>query len=167
VTRRALAIALMLALGAHVRVLGQPSSRLDRLDWLQGCWELVTPTQTIQENWIGPRAGSMLGMSRTMRDGKLVAYESIIIREHDGRLAYEAHPSGQPTATFMSTTLGAATVVFENPQHDFPQKIGYRRDGDALLAWTEGPVNGTTRRTEFPYHRVECGGPPVPGGGRP
>ena len=167
-TRRGLAIALVLALGAQARA--QAPSRLDRLAWLQGCWEVVTPTQTVQENWTSPRGGSMLGMGRTMRDGKLVEYESIIIREQGGRLVYEAHPSGQPTATFLSTTVGAATVVFENPQHDFPQKVGYRRDGDALLAWIEGSVNGAPRRSEFPYHRVECGGTPAPGapgGGRP
>lgn len=116
---------------------------------------------------MGPRGGSMLGMSRTVREGKLVAYESIIIREQDGRLAYEAHPAGQPTATFLSTAVGSASVLFENPQHDFPQKVGYQRKGDTLLAWIEGPANGTTRRTEFPYHRVQCAGSPAPGGGRP
>jgi hypothetical protein len=49
------------------------------------------------------------------------------------------------------------TVVFENPQHDFPQRVGYeRKGGDALLAWIEGTRNGQTRRVEFPYRRVAC-----------
>jgi hypothetical protein len=166
-TQGALAIALVLAAGALARVEGQPL-RLDRLAWLQGCWEFRAPGRVVQENWMSPRDGSMLGMSRTVGDGgKLLEYESIIIREQGSRLAYEAHPSGQPTSTFLSTSVGGATVLFENPQHDFPQKIGYRRDGDALHAWIEGSVNGTTRRTEFPYRRVQCAGTPAPGGGRP
>jgi len=49
-------------------------------------------------------------------------------------------------------------VVFENLQHDFPQRVGYKRDGDALLAWIEGPRNGQTRRIEFPYRKVGCAG---------
>ena len=160
-------IALVLAVGVVSGVHGQPASRLDRLAWLQGCWELTASGRTVQESWMGPRDGSMLGMSRTVEGGKMIGYESILIREQNGRLAYEAHPSGQPTATFLSTSVGEASVLFENPKHDFPQKIGYRRDGDALLAWIEGNANGAARRTEFPYHRVQCAGSPSPGGGRP
>ena len=159
-TCRAVAIAVVLAVGALARVDGQPAPRLDRLAWLQGCWEFTAPGRTVQENWTGPRDGSMLGMSRTVGGGKLLEYESILIREQGGRLAYEAHPSGQPTATFLSTSVGEASVLFENPQHDFPQKIGYRRDGDSLLAWIEGPADGQNRRVEFPYHRVQCAGTP-------
>jgi hypothetical protein len=46
--------------------------------------------------------------------------------------------------------------VFENPQHDFPQRVGYRRDGDTMLAWVEGMASGKPRRVEFPYRRVAC-----------
>lgn len=155
--RRALALSLLVVLGAS-RAQAQ-SSRLDSVFWLVGCWELLTPdkNQIVQESWGAPLSGSMLGMSRTVRDGKLIEFESIILRVEKGKLVYEAHPSGQPTATFMSTSISDKSVIFENPKHDFPQKIGYQRDGDSsLLAWIEGPVDGKPRRTEFPYHRVVC-----------
>ena len=71
---------------------------------------------------------------------------------------YVAHPSGQPAAEFLSTTVSGDTVLFENPAHDFPQRIGYRRQGASLLAWIEGARNGKTRRVEFPYRRVACPG---------
>jgi hypothetical protein len=49
-------------------------------------------------------------------------------------------------------------VVFENPQHDFPQKIGYQRvSPDALLAWIEGTDKRETRRIES-YRRATCPG---------
>ena len=76
----------------------------------------------------------MLGMGRTVRGGKTVEYELVLINERDGRLAYEAHPSGQPSATFLSTTVSETSVVFENPEHDFPQRVGYRREGADGLA---------------------------------
>ena len=50
-------------------------------------------------------------------------------------------------------------VVFENPQHDFPQKVGYQRTNpDTLLAWIEGSEKGQVRRIEFPYRRLACPG---------
>jgi hypothetical protein len=98
----------------------------------------------------------MLGMSRTVRDGKLLEYELIVLREQDGRLAYHAHPSGQASAVFLSTSVTESSALFENPEHDFPQKVGYRRAGDALVAWVEGTAGGKVRRVEFPYRRVPC-----------
>ena len=105
---------------------------------------------------MAPRGHTMLSAGRTIQGDKLVEFESVLIREQDGVLAYESHPSGQPFAVFLSTAVEENSVVFENPRHDFPQRIGYRRDGDSLLAWIEGPRNGQTRRVEFPYRRVAC-----------
>lgn len=156
--RRALALAVLIALVAPWRAYGQ-SSRLEHVAWLIGCWELLSSgqNQIVQESWGAPLDGSMLGMSRTVRDGKLIAFESIILRVEKGKLAYEAHPSGQPTATFLSTAVSDKLVIFEDPKHDFPQKIGYQRESDSsLLAWIEGTVDGKSRRAEFPYHRVVC-----------
>jgi hypothetical protein len=114
--------------------------------------------RVVEEQWMAPRGGIMLGMGRTVRDGKLVEYESVVLRDQDGRLAYEAHPSGQPSAVFLSTTVDASTAIFENPTHDFPQRIGYERKDDTLSAWIEGTANGVGRRVGFLYHRVACAG---------
>ncbi len=98
----------------------------------------------------------MLGAGRTVQGEKLLEFEMVLIREQDGHLAYEAHPSGQPSAVFLSRSIAEHDVVFENLKHDFPQRVGYKRDGDSLVAWIEGPRNGQTRRIEFPYRRVDC-----------
>ena len=128
-----------------------------RLNWLHGCWLSEAGPRTVEEQWMAPRGGSMLGMSRTVQDGNLREYELIVIRQTAGALAYEAHPSGQPTATFTMKELGDSSVLFENLQHDFPQRIGYRRDApDRLTAWIEGTSGGRTRRVEFPYRRAAC-----------
>jgi hypothetical protein len=133
-------------------------ARIEQVAWLQGCWQMEANGRVVEEHWMAPRGGVMLSMGRTVRDGKLVENESVVLREQDGRLAYEAHPSGQPSAVFMSTTIDASTAIFENPAHDYPQRVGYKRDGDALLAWIDGMANGKSRRVEFPYRRVACGG---------
>ena len=128
--------------------------------WLQGCWELRDGERVVEERWMPARAGSMLGVSRTTRGDKLVEHEFIVLTERDGRLAYEAHPSRQPTATFMSKAITGREVVFENPAHDFPQRVGYRSTGPGqLLAWIEGTSGGRERRVEFAYRIVNCVAP--------
>ena len=92
---------------------------------------------------MAPRGGTMIGTGRTVRNGTLVEYELVVLREQGTQLAYEAHPSGQPSAVFLSRMVNQTEVLFENPQHDFPQRIGYRRDApDVLHAWIEGTLNG-------------------------
>jgi len=132
---------------------------IQRVAWLQGCWEIVSAERTIEEQWMTPRGKSMVGISRTVRGDSLVTYELVVLREQGDQLAYEAHPAGQPSAVFLSRTVSDSSVVFENLEHDFPQRIGYQRNGpNALLAWIEGTQQGQVRRTEFPYRRASCAG---------
>jgi uncharacterized protein DUF6265 len=124
--------------------------------WLQGCWQLTAGDRIVEEQWMAPRAGVMLNAGRTVRGSQLIEYEWVLLREKDGVLEYEAHPSGQASAVFTARTTTDNEVVFENPAHDFPQRVGYKRDGDSLLAWIDGTTGGKSRRVEFPYKRVAC-----------
>ena len=135
----------------------QPTG-IQRLAWLAGCWSLSNGERTVDEQWMAPRAGSMQGMSRTVRAEKLVAHEAVILRERGELIDYDVSPSGQARTVFTSISIGDTSVVFENLQHDFPQRVAYQRHGDQLLAWIEGPRNGTLRRIEYPYQRVACPG---------
>jgi Domain of unknown function (DUF6265) len=135
----------------------QAPASVEQVAWLTGCWELASPQQTVEEHWLAPRGQTMLGVSRTVRDERTTEYELVVVRPRNNRLAYEAHPSGQATAVFLSRQVSEASVVFENPEHDFPQRVGYERRGkDSLLAWIEGLQNGRVRRIEYPYRRVAC-----------
>ena len=150
----------VLALGAQLAAAPQPTAApasIETVRWLQGCWQSGSADRVVEEYWTAPRGKSMLGMGRTVRGDTLVEYESVLIQEQDGRLAYKARPSGQPAATFLASTATDSDVVFENPQHDFPQQVGYRRDGaDGLVGWIGGVRDGQPRRVEFPYRRVAC-----------
>jgi Domain of unknown function (DUF6265) len=149
---------LLLMLFGLVQQASAPAIGIDDVAWLTGCWEYSSGSRSVEEHWLAPRGRTMMNVGRTVQGDKLVEFETVIIREQDGRLVYEAHPSGQPSAAFPSQRIGDREVVFENLQHDFPQRVGYKRDGDSLLAWIEGPRNGQTRRIEFPYLRVQCAG---------
>ena len=152
-------VVLALCVAAAGSILAQPPAEgIQRLAWLQGCWEAVSADGRVEEQWMAPRGGSMVGSGRTVRGEKLVEYELVVIREDGDALVYQAHPSGQPSAEFRSTSVSDGRVVFENPGHDFPQRIGYERQGASLQAWVEGSKDGRTRRIDFPYRRTICAG---------
>lgn len=134
----------------------QEGAGIQRVSWFQGCWHTQRGQQTIEEQWMRPLGRSMLGMGRTVRGDELVEHELVILREKAGRLTYQAYPSGQPSAVFTSTVVGDGTIVFENAEHDFPQRIGYERKGTNMTAWIEGTRQGRAQRIEFPYTRVAC-----------
>jgi len=118
---------------------------------------MTSGDRLVEEQWMAPRGNTMLGMGRTVSGDRLIEYEVIVIRQEGDRFAYDAHPSGQAPAVFLSRNVTVTSIVFENPEHDFPQRIGYERSGDeGLLAWIEGPREGKTRRIEFPYRRAAC-----------
>lgn len=128
------------------------------LGWLAGCWHLERGTTIIDEQWMSPLAGMMLGTGRTVKNGAVHEYEFTIIRVTPGGATYDAHPSGQETTTFSSSAPPAGDqVVFENPAHDFPQRVGYRRvSPDSVVAWIEGNTESGPRKIEFPYTRASC-----------
>jgi hypothetical protein len=137
----------------------QAGALVRQLSWIAGCWRQSTGNgnRVVDEQWMSPRGGTMLGMSRTLRGDSLIEFEHLQIVERSGRLIYHAEPSGQKPADFVTATVSDTLVVFENPEHDFPKRIIYRRRGsDALVARIEGTRNGHTRGIDFPYARVSC-----------
>ncbi len=131
---------------------------INQLGWLAGNWRMEKGGRVVDEQWMAPVAGVMLGMSRTVFRGKVVEHEFIQIREGPGgALFFIALPSGQKEAAFQILSLSATVAVFENLQHDFPQRISYTLQPDgSLLAAIEGPgKDGQTRRVEFPYKRIQ------------
>jgi hypothetical protein len=154
----AFAILVLVPVGSPAALGAQAGAgRVSQLAWLAGCWEQNTGRQVVEEQWTRPRGGIMLGSGRTLRGDSLVEYEQVRIEERGGRLVYAAKPSGQAPADFTGTTVSDTAVTFENPAHDFPQRVMYRRAGrDSLLARVEGGRHGTVHGVDFPYRRVDC-----------
>jgi hypothetical protein len=134
--------------------LQQPPSQIDSLQWLAGCWTMTRGPEVVEEHWMRPSGGTMLGMGRTVRAGKTTEFEYVQIREDSGRLVYDARPSGQAPAVFPLLKIGDSEVVFEDQAHDFPQRVIYRRNADGTVAARiEGSKNGQVRGIDFPYQK--------------
>ncbi len=132
------------------------ATTIDDLAWLAGAWASEDGEPGSGELWTVPAGGTMLGVSRTVRGGRTVAYEFVLIRETADRgLEYVARPSGQAGATFTMVESTDRRVVFANAAHDFPQRIIYQLTAlDRLDARIEGEVDGESRAVAFPMRRV-------------
>lgn len=98
-------------------------------------------------------------MSRVVRGGETIAWEFMRIHESDeGSLIFVAAPSGQDSHIFQLASITEHEVVFEDPAHDFPQRVIYRLTGPGrLLGRVEGEMNGQFRAFDFPLTRDSCG----------
>jgi hypothetical protein len=102
----------------------------------------------------------MLGSSRTVVNGAVREWEQVRLSVREGRVVYTANPSGQAQAEFTATTVSDSGFAVENPAHDFPQRIIYRRHGaDSLIARIEGTTSRGARGADFPMRRVRCEAP--------
>lgn len=124
--------------------------------WLTGTWRMERSGRVVTETWSEAAGGTMLATSRTIANRKTVEYEFVVLREDPaGEVFYVAKPSGQSEAAFKLVHVAPGALVFENPQHDFPQRIRYTLNADGtLVAAIEGEKNGKSRRVEFVYRRV-------------
>jgi hypothetical protein len=154
---KALAVVVLLSLGLAAGA--QAAGSISRLGWLAGCWKRANARRVVEEHWMAPGAGLMLGIGRTTNAAgdTLVEFEQTRIEEKGGKLVFTAMPSGQATDSFTSIAVSDSSVTFENKAHDFPQRVGYtlRADG-SLAAWIEGTQGGKLRHVDFPYSRVAC-----------
>lgn len=156
-TRKLVALAVMV--GAILLPVGarQTPTSFDKLSWIAGCWQGQMGSGKTQEQWMKPEGGSMLGMSRTVVNGKTPFFEFLQIKRDGEDLVYVARPQGKEPTSFKLVKLNESAAVFENLQHDFPQRIAYQRQIDgSLIAVIEGEDKGKPKRVEFPMQRVKC-----------
>jgi hypothetical protein len=121
------------------------AATISQLAWLSGVWSGTSASgTTFEERWTPAAGGSMIGISRTLRDGLMPAFEFLCIVARDGGLVYQAMPNGRMPATdFTLTKIDDASVTFENPAHDFPKMIRYARRPDGSLEAVVSGAPGT------------------------
>jgi hypothetical protein len=157
--KRLMLLAVALAAGAapspaspQDRARESTTYRIAGLAWLAGDWQ--TPAEggrQVDEHWTVPLGGAMMGVSRTVANGEMTGFEYLRIVERADDLVYIAHPDARaPGTEFRLTRLTAEQAVFENPAHDYPKRISYRRNADGSLTASIDGGEGTLGPT-FPY----------------
>lgn len=109
----------------------------DLPEWLTGEWQQERGDRWTEELWSLPRGGVMIGMGRNGRGESLQSWEVMrIVRAADGSLALHTAPEGGKETVFPLLEQGVREISFANPDHDYPQRIRYWREGRLLMAET-------------------------------
>jgi hypothetical protein len=123
--------------GLALLLMGQapPQTRVDDLAWMSGRWLTGDGGRWTEEIWAGPRGGTLMGFSWTGEGSNISEYEYLRVQAgEDDEVIYLAQPGGGPGVGFHLVQADATSATFENPTHDFPQRIRYRREGDVMVA---------------------------------
>lgn len=123
-------------------------------DWMSGYWLSCEDDEQVAESWIGAGSTTLLGVNHT-RNARGVRFEFLRIAPSAAGYSYFAQPSGRPPTEFPLKETGGQRVVFENPAHDFPQRILYWREGDVLTARVEGVIGGRGESMQWRFRRAE------------
>lgn len=132
---------------------------IKKAEWLVGTWENKTQRGSIYETWSKTNDNEFSGMSYIIKEKDTVVFENIrLVQEQDG-LFYNPTVKNQNDGLpvrFAIKNISETQLVFENPQHDFPQIISYTKiSADSLVAEISGTKNGQERRQTFPMKRVK------------
>ena len=129
---------------------------ISELSWISGDWQTASGGRAqTEEHWTSPAGGSMLGMSRTVAGSKTSEFEFLRIEQRDDGIYYVAQPKGRcPATDFRLTRVTAQEAVFENPTHDFPKRIIYRKTADDAITASIDGGEGTKQMT-FAFRRMK------------
>jgi len=150
------ALVLAIALSKTCSVSGQPAGlpTIRDVAWIAGAWVGSMGSTQFEEHWTEPKGGAMLAVSRTIAREKMVMFEFLRIEERANGVFYVAQPKGRPGVDFKLTKWSEREAVFENPQHDHPKIISYRREGESgLVAAVEGDEKGKHVKQEYRFQR--------------
>ena len=111
----------------------QPTTTTADLKFLTGCWAFEANGRRVEEHWLAPAGGSLLGVSRTVAGGKTTAYEFLQIRDLPEGVTYIAKPSNQPEARFVLSSRRPTRSSSRTPRTTFRSASAIASTGDTLV----------------------------------
>jgi len=137
----------------------------EKLSWLEGAWISEPPAGeesgdsnvVSEESWKRIDARTLEGHSYTIKQGDTVFTEKLRLEQNEEGIFYIATvPHNPGPVYFKSIRIEEDEAVFENPAHDFPNRIIYRRERgevDTLHARIEGMRKGRESAVDFWFTR--------------
>ena len=94
---------------------------------LEGTWKIEN--KDVYEEWETVTAHLLAGKGYKKKGDQIIITEYLTLQSKDGKVVYSATVPDQnngATINFIMSNPDSKTWVFENPKHDFPQKIIYQ-----------------------------------------
>ncbi len=131
--------------------------KLEEAKWLIGSWGNSTKEGDLTESWNQLNDSTLSGKTTFISGKDTLFTETIEIIQVNDSLLYNTKVSNQnegKKVSFKVSTLTESQIVFENPKHDFPQKITYIKiSSDSLVAKISGKKNGKESFEEYPMKK--------------
>jgi hypothetical protein len=133
-------ISLVCVLVASTALAAPPRSDVDALRWVAGEWQGDGPTGRVDAFWLPPGGGTLVGVLRRIREGRILGYAIATVTESDGTLLlrfkrFDARLAGResqqsPTARRL-VSVSDTDLAFEG--------IRLLRSGDSIVLELDRP----------------------------
>ncbi len=152
-------ILLILISSTIFRVAAQVNEiKFSELFLLKGTWSMETTKGMLYENWEINNDSTMTGKSYRLNNTDTILLETVGLVMRGSQILYIASAEGQnnqQAVAFKLVNRNNDTFIFENPEHDFPQRVIYELPKhEKLHAWIEGTINGQSRRSDYHYKKI-------------
>src|SRR5262245_51101109 len=122
------------------------------LAFMKGAWESQGGSMKFEERWTEEAGGLMLGVARTIKGDRAVAFEFLRVEFRKDGVFYVAQPGGRPKTEFKLTASDGKSATFENPEHDHPKMIRYSLSPDGTL---KAELDGAEGKQAFLFKAVQ------------
>lgn len=133
---------------------------LQKAKWLLGNWEKKDSIGTLKELWQIKDDSTFIGQSYyIINDKDTVHNEQIELMQDKEHLIYTATVAGENNnepIPFQMMKDEDSLLVFENPKHDYPQKIQYQlKKNNSIVATISGKQNGKISTESYPMTKIK------------
>lgn len=140
-------------------VLATANDEINKAYFFIGEWENREKDGVMTERWQKLNDSVFTGESYFISGNDTMSSEKITIEQRGKGLYFIPTVRGQNNnqpVEFKLTESSPTHVVFENPKHDFPEKITYTLlTKDSLLAEISGMIDNNPTTHQFPLKRVK------------
>ena len=128
--------------------------------WIIGSWKTSLPKGYIIETWSYENDSTLKSTSHIIKpNGDSMLQELVNLEYKKGISNYVVTAVDQNDnlpVSFKLIKYQNKKLIFENSQHDFPQRITYKLvSKNKMLAWIEGTIKGEFNKREFEMKRMQ------------
>ena len=145
------AISLMFSQLALASKVTPAAGKISDLSFMVGSFKGEVFGSPAEAHFMKPIQGKILGVARIISpDPNQDFAELSRIEESGGAIILTPMPNGEAGVSFVATSIEPNKVVFENPDHAFPNRIVYslQKDG-SLFTQVYGEQNGQPISFEY------------------
>ena len=156
--KRILLLLPVVLIGLQFSSCGNSTGDIEDISWLIGTWSGRDMNDlTFNENWERDGKNSFTGSGSTVTpDGDTIFKETLKINLVEGTPYYVATVPGNKGPVLFKMVKGdKQNAIFENREHDFPQRIAYTlENNNHMSVKLEGIEKGVPKSESLQFERI-------------